>query len=257
MPLSLKISSPIFSKVCFCGERMALKPMAQSAFSVVCMRVHACMCVYVHAGAHAEIKGQPSTLFEVKSLCCLLLCTPGWPRSFQGFSSVSFSCLVVGVLGLQVLGIENPPPACRASVLSLTHLCSLWSPPNSPAGLGIEPRTSCMQEKCSATEHCVFYIPDALDFRNSVLGVQLLPGLAKSETAHNSPPWMHKTTSLEPTPNGVLYLTLTHQANISRILTPPTKAGFRCPGTTPLRKRHYTLSLSSLIMATGFAQATP
>lgn len=51
-----------------------------------------------------------------------------------------------------------------------------------PAALGIEPGAPGMQGECCATG-----LSGALEFRNSILGKQLLPGLANSETAHSSP----------------------------------------------------------------------
>lgn len=48
---------------------------------------------------------------------------------------------------------------------------------------------------------------------------------------------MHKTTGLEPNPNGALYLTLTHQASISRILIPLTKAGLQVSRDHPSKEK--------------------
>lgn len=48
---------------------------------------------------------------------------------------------------------------------------------------------------------------------------------------------MHRTTGLEPRPNGALYLTLTHQASISRILTPLTKAGLQVSRDHPSEEK--------------------
>lgn len=48
---------------------------------------------------------------------------------------------------------------------------------------------------------------------------------------------MHKTIGLEPRPNGALYLTLTHQASISRILIPLTKAGLQVSRDHPSKEK--------------------
>lgn len=51
-----------------------------------------------------------------------------------------------------------------------------------PAVLGIEPGAPGRPGEC-----CAMGLSGALEFRSSVLGKQLLPGLANSQTAHGSP----------------------------------------------------------------------